>query len=111
MKREEERPGGTARRLPAQQVDAAAVRLPPFLPPAPGTLLLRVPKLGKDGLKNGGEPLELVAPDGAVLSRAPALPKPQAGESLARVAPAAPDGDPTSFTTAAPTPGAPNSAQ
>lgn len=75
--------------------------------PAKGTLLLRVPKLGKDGLKNDGEPLKLLGAAGDVLSRFPAAPKPKAGQSVARVAPSAPDGDVASFVAAAPTPGAP----
>jgi hypothetical protein len=78
-------------------------------PPAPGTLLLSVPKLGKSGLKNDGEPLKLRAPDGAIVSRFPATPKPKAGASLTRITPASPDGEPTSFTVATPTPGAPYS--
>lgn len=78
-------------------------------PPAPGTLLLRVPKLGKDGLKNDGEPLKLVDAAGEVVSRFPPAPRPKAGQSVARVSPAAPDGVASSFFVAAPTPGAPNS--
>lgn len=77
-------------------------------PPAKGTLLLRVPKLGKTGLKNDGEPLKLLDPAGAVVSRLPATPKVKAGQSLARVSPSAPDGEPASFETGNPSPGAPN---
>lgn len=57
--------------------------------PAPlaGTALLRVASLGKNGLSNSGEALELVRGDGLVVSRAPGLPKPKAGVSLARRAP------------------------
>lgn len=76
--------------------------------PAPGTLLLRVPKLGKTGLKNDGEPLKLIAPNGVVVSRFPAAPKPKAGMSLARLSASAPDGDPASFAAQPPTPGAAN---
>lgn len=79
-------------------------------PPAPGTLVLRVPKLGKDGLKNDGEPLKLRAPDGTIVSRFPAAPKPKAGHGVTRITPSSPDGDPTSFLVAPPTPGAPYSA-
>jgi hypothetical protein len=79
-------------------------------PPAPGALIVRVPKLGKGGLSNAGEPLKLKLSDksGATVSRAPAAPKPKAGMSLARVSARAPDGIPTSFATAWPTPGQEN---
>ncbi len=77
-------------------------------PPAKGTLLLRVPKLGKTGLKNDGEPLKLLDAKGAVVSRFPATPKTKAGESLSRISPSAPDGAPSSFEAGSPTPGAPN---
>lgn len=75
--------------------------------PAPGTALLRVPKLGKDGLKNDGEPLKLLDAGGQVVSRFPIAPKPKAGESVARVSPAAPDGVASSFAVSTPTPGSP----
>src|SRR5262249_38977375 len=75
--------------------------------PAKGTLLLRVPKLGNDGLKNEGEPLKLLGPSGAILSRFPAVPKVKPGQSAPRIAPSAPDGDAASFAIGAPTPGAP----
>jgi len=78
--------------------------------PAPGTLVLRVAKLGKGGLNNQGEPLQLRDPDGNPVSRFPASPKPKAGISVIRVAPGAPDGNPSSFMRCPelPTPGAPN---
>jgi hypothetical protein len=84
--------------------------LSPFdTPAAPGTLLVRVGKLGKNGLSNQGEPLELRDAAGAVVSRFPPKPKPKAGHSVARIAPGAPDGDPASFArTETPTPGAAN---
>jgi hypothetical protein len=104
--------------LPAAQLAPGAFALvvnQPFVEddgqdpaPAPGTMILRVSKLGKGGLKNSGEPLSLVAPDGAVVSRMPAVPKTKAGQSLARVTPESPDGDMASFAAGAPTPGAPN---
>ena len=78
--------------------------------PAPGTTIVPVEKLGKNGLSNAGEPLELRDPDGIVLSRFPAVPKPAAGSSVARVRPTAPDGLATSFVVdeEGPTPGASN---
>lgn len=80
------------------------------LPPAAGTQLVRVPKLGKSGLSNQGEPLRLEDGDGRVLSRFPAAPKPKPGVSVARRHAAAEDGDPASFARAVrgPTPGWPN---
>lgn len=66
-------------------------------PPAPGTLLLRVPFLGKSGLSNGGEPLRLVDPTGAMQSSVPAIASKHSGWSIARVAPDAPDDCSCSF--------------
>ena len=82
-------------------------------PPAAGTLLLRVPKLGKDGLSNAGEPLKLEDALGTVVSRFPAIPKPKPGRSVLRVTPRSPDGVASSFAVAAelPTPGTPNSSE
>lgn len=65
--------------------------------PAPKTVLLRLPSLGKAGLSNAGEPLRLLDPEGRVVSRFPALPASKAGVSWARVRPDAPDEDPTAF--------------
>ena len=79
--------------------------------PAPGTPLVRVASLGKNGLANSGEPLELWSPDGVVVSRWPRLPKPKAGISVARRTPASLDDDPGSFALHAAdgaSPGAPN---
>lgn len=77
--------------------------------PATGAALLRVEKLGKNGLSNSGEPLKLTIADGTVISRFPPLPKPKAGASVMRVTPEAPDGVESSFVlSTAPTPGAPN---
>ncbi|MBM4356994.1 MAG: lamin tail domain-containing protein [Deltaproteobacteria bacterium] len=78
--------------------------------PAPpeGTRLVRLPRLGKGGLSNSGEPLELLAPDGRVLSRFPAL-KTKAGRSLYRTHPRSLDGFLESKLGGS-TPGAPNGA-
>jgi Lamin Tail Domain len=78
------------------------------LPPAPATALLRVPELGRSGLSNAGEPLKLRGPDGAVLSRFPALPHSRAGMSIARRMPSTPDTLRDGFFVARPTPGRPN---
>lgn len=67
------------------------------VPPAPATLLIRVPQLGKSGLANAGEILSLSNPQGVTLSTFPALPARRAGVSMARRTPEAPDGEPTSF--------------
>jgi len=66
-------------------------------PPASGTRLLRVPKLGKQGLSNSGATITLKSPDGAVLSRFPSLPKPKKGVSVVRIRPDALDELPSSF--------------
>jgi len=79
--------------------------------PQPGTALLYLDELGKNGLANSGEPLLLRSPDGAVVSRFPSLPRPKPGVSVARTAPFALDGEASSFGLhAAPgaSPGAPN---
>jgi hypothetical protein len=76
--------------------------------PAPGTLLLRVPKLGKDGLSNSGEPLKLRDSSGRVVSRFPAGLKVKPGASAARVAPDSPDGLLEGFRAADPSPGGRN---
>ena len=115
--------GGGETVLPAASLPAGAYALvvnDSFLesdgvdvPPAAGTAIVRVPKLGKNGLSNAGEPLELRDPGGAVVSRFPATPKPKAGLSLSRVRPTAPDGLAASFVVDehGPTPGAPNGAE
>jgi hypothetical protein len=79
-------------------------------PPPSGALLLRVPELGKHGLSNEGERLDLYAPSGERVSQFAAAPKPKAGRSIIRVAPSAPDGAASSFARAEqpPTPCAPN---
>ncbi len=66
-------------------------------PPASGTMLIRVAKLGKGGLNNQGEPLKLHDQEGNLLSRFPAEPKPKSGLSVMRVDPKAPDGNESSF--------------
>ncbi len=76
--------------------------------PAPGTRILRVPHLGKGGLANAGEPLALVDPQGNVVSRFPAKPRPKAGRSVARRTPSAPDALTGSFALATPSPGRAN---
>jgi Lamin Tail Domain len=73
--------------------------------PRPGTILVRVSALGKNGLSNSGELLRLVNPEGRTISRFPALPKPKAGQSVSRLAPDAPDGVSSSFAPTVPTPG------
>lgn len=76
--------------------------------PAPGTLLVRVPKLGKGGLSNSGEPLKLLDPAGVTVSRAPSGARMKPGWSLSRMTPYAPDGASASFAISVPTPGARN---
>ena len=81
------------------------------MPPS-GVKLLRVAKLGKGGLNNQGEPLELHDAGGNQVSAFPPLPKPKSGASIIRVEPDAPDGVSGSFVRSdTPTPGAPNSAE
>lgn len=48
------------------------------------TELIRVPRLGGNGLSNSGERLRLLAPTGVILSTFPRNPKPKAGVSVAR---------------------------
>lgn len=79
--------------------------------PAPGTVLLRVPHVGKNGLSNSGEPLRLVSPDGQAESSFPAVAAARAGVSIARRDPATPDADLTGFgehASPGASPGAPN---
>jgi hypothetical protein len=81
--------------------------------PAPGTLVVRVPKLGRSGLSNDGAFVALRDAQGGVVSRFPAVPRPREGVSVVRVAPEAPDDAPASFALDAngsATPGAPNDA-
>ncbi|HVW23985.1 MAG TPA: lamin tail domain-containing protein [Polyangiaceae bacterium] len=81
------------------------------VPPAEGTLILRVHELGGGGLSNQGEALRLRDPNGAVVSQFPALAATKAGVSMARRAPASADDDATAFGASAPpgaSPGAPN---
>jgi hypothetical protein len=58
------------------------------VPPAPGTRILRLPRLG---LSNSGETLTLRGPDGSVMSRFPPVPPPSAGVSIGRREPSLPD--------------------
>lgn len=77
----------------------------PFV--APDVVLVRVPQIGKGGLTNSGEPLELRAPEGTVVSRFPPTPKPKSGHSVLRLHPKISDDDPEGFIrTDTPTPGA-----
>jgi hypothetical protein len=81
------------------------------VPFEPSVRLVRLPQLGKSGLSNSGEPLELRSADGGVLSRFPALPSKHAGVSLARRRLDSPDDDVTEFGEHADpgaSPGAPN---
>ncbi len=74
------------------------------VPPAVGTRLVRLPRLAAGGLKNGGEEVRLLGPDGRAVSRIPAEPAPKPGRSQARSRPSAPD-EAASFALAEPTPG------
>lgn len=65
--------------------------------PRAGTLLIRVPKLGKNGLSNSGEPLRLLDAAGQLLSSFPMQPKPKAGRSVVRTSPHALDDAPDAF--------------
>jgi hypothetical protein len=67
------------------------------VPPAPSTQIVRVPSLGRAGLSNSGERLELRDPVGNVVSRFSAVPAPKAGVSIARRTPDAADGDRRAF--------------
>lgn len=96
--------GGASTALPSQRVlpgqyavvvnddyDASGLG---DVPIAAGALLVRVPRLGKQGLSNGGELVQLVDAAGEVVSRLGPLPKPRPGTSLARRRPSEPDGAP-----------------
>ena len=57
-------------------------------PPPPGDAqIIRLHKLGKNGLSNEGEPLALLRPDGSTVTSFPAIPKPKAGRSVLRRSP------------------------
>jgi len=64
--------------------------------PVEGTLILRVPALGRSGLTNDGERLTLRDPAGVAISIFPAI-KTKNGVSIARLTPDALDTDPASF--------------
>jgi hypothetical protein len=66
-------------------------------PAAPGTVLVRVPSLGKAGLSNSGEPIRLRSPDGSASSVVPAVESREPGRPIARIAPDASDDDSRSF--------------
>ena len=80
--------------------------------PRVGTLLLRVPALGRSGLSNDGEPLTLREAEGGVISQFPAQ-KTKNGISVARVPEGALDEELNAFVPSPngrSTPGAPNRA-
>lgn len=66
-------------------------------PPAPGTVLLRVARVGSAGLSNSGETLRLTSATGQVLSRFPAVAAPRPGVSAVRRSPSSPDEDEAAF--------------
>lgn len=76
--------------------------------PVPGTLLLRVPHLGKHGLSRTGEALVLRDGGGNVVSRFLGAPRPKAGSSVARRVVTSPDALPAAFALATPSPGRKN---
>jgi hypothetical protein len=99
-------PGAFALVVPSDYVDDDGVD--PV--PAPGTLIVRVPTLGRDGLSNEGERLLLRDAAGTAVSSFPAM-KAKSGVSNARISPDAPDGNADSFApsrSGSATPGAAN---
>jgi hypothetical protein len=66
-------------------------------PPAPGTLIIRVPHVGSDGLSNSGEALALYSADGKSVSRFPAVPASRPGVSIVRRVASVLDDDGTAF--------------
>jgi hypothetical protein len=79
-------------------------------PPAPGTRILRVEKLGTDGLSNAGEGLRILGKGADAVSAIPPIPSPKQGASIARRAMDLPDSLLGSFKTGphGGTPGAAN---
>jgi hypothetical protein len=79
-------------------------------PAVPGTQIVRVARLGVDGISNAGEPLRLRTVQGDVVSSVPALASPKQAVSIARAVPEAPDNLEASFVRleGGGTPGAPN---
>lgn len=75
------------------------------LVPPEGVALVRIERLGRNGLANAGELLRLRDANGNVVSRFPARQAPAPGQSVARRTPDAPDGESASFGDHAP-PGA-----
>lgn len=75
--------------------------------PPPDAIIVRVPRIGRSGLANGGEPVRLRDPSGAIVSTIPAIESPDPGMSTARREPWLADA-PSSFVSAVPTPGSPN---
>jgi hypothetical protein len=78
------------------------------VPPAPGTLVLTVPHLGREGLSKKGEVLTLYDASQNAISTFAATPKPKQGFSVARRVPSAPDALASSFARATPSPGRKN---
>jgi len=77
--------------------------------PAEGAVILRVPKLGNQGLSNGGEPLQLKDVTGRTMSGFLPRASPKAGQSIARRFPDAVDWLEGSFVSCSTSsPGAPN---
>jgi hypothetical protein len=60
--------------------------------PVEPEVMLRLPRLGRNGLANGGEPYTLRDPQGRAVSAFPALAANRPGSSLARVSPSGGDG-------------------
>lgn len=67
------------------------------VPPSADALLVRVARLGKNGLSNSGEALRLRDPAGQLLSTFPAIAAPRAGVSAARRTLSTPDDDSGGF--------------
>jgi len=55
--------------------------------PVDGTMLIRVPVVGKGGLSNAGEPIRLTRANGSVASSVPGIASKYAGGSIARLRP------------------------
>lgn len=77
--------------------DAFDARSSADVPPVPGTLLLRINRLGQSGISNAGEVLSIHAPDGSVVSEFPAIPSPKGGLSMVRARPWDLDEDRSAF--------------
>lgn len=71
------------------------------VPPAPGTLLLRLSRLSQSGISNAGEALSILTPDGSIVSEFPAVAALKAGVSVARAHPWDLDEDRSAFAVSA----------